>query len=158
MTMQIPCSLHALHVNCDQQMHGWRKCSGRAEDVDRKLGEAALGVPGLLLHHAHAVQGVLLSEALVDDAQLWDLTLGEPSDGARLPAPFSPSSSHMFCSCDTMVSLRHWKCRDMAFCASALYRVIAPNPITELKKFTAICIWIMHIKPIKQKLLLPSIR
>jgi hypothetical protein len=78
MTMQIPCSLHALHVNCDQQMHRWRKCPGRDEDVDRKLGEAALGVPGLLLHHAHAVEGVLLSEALVDDAQLWDLTLGEP--------------------------------------------------------------------------------
>lgn len=46
---------------------------GESGDVDRTLG-----VPGLLLHHAHVVEGTLLPEALVDDVQLWDLTLGEP--------------------------------------------------------------------------------
>ncbi|GJN23426.1 hypothetical protein PR202_gb11074 [Eleusine coracana subsp. coracana] len=58
-----------------------------------------------------------------------------------VPASFSPSSSHVCRSCAAMASLRHRKCRDMAFWASAVYGVAAPNPITESKKFTTICIW-----------------
>ncbi|BAH92358.1 Os03g0732700 [Oryza sativa Japonica Group] len=58
-----------------------------------------------------------------------------------VPASFSPSASHVPLSCAAIASLRHRKCLDMAFCASAVYGVAAPNPITESKKFTTICIW-----------------
>lgn len=58
-----------------------------SEDVDGAFGEAALGPPGLLLHHSHVVEGALLPEALVDGAQPRGLALGEPGAGAGVLLP-----------------------------------------------------------------------
>lgn len=55
-------------------------------------------------------------------------------------ASFSPSISHVCFSCAATASLRHRKCLDIAFCASAVYGIAAPNPIAESNEFTTICI------------------
>lgn len=57
------------------------------------------------------------------------------------PAPsFSPSTSQLCFSCAAIASFRHRKCRDIAFCASAVYGTAAPNPIMRSNEFTTICI------------------
>jgi len=48
-----------------------------SQNVDGTLGEASLGSPGFLFHHAHLVEGSLLSQALLEKLQPWGLSLGQ---------------------------------------------------------------------------------
>ena len=62
-----------------------------------------------------------------------------PFVNPEVPAPsFTPNNSQLCFSCADVASFKHQKCRDITFCAIAVYRTTALKPITMSNEFTFI--------------------
>lgn len=132
----------SIYIWCEYGTHhtyGWRKCS---KSQALKILTDLSGNPRWGLHVSCSIIPIWLNDlcCLRFRSKIFSLGVSPFVIPDVIPVSLSPRTSHVCFSCAITPSLRHRKCRDMAFWASPVYGLAAPKSITASNEFTIICI------------------